>query len=495
VGNNSSVFGDDREGYINRTDAEEDVAKTAMNALHHGGVLVKVGAATNEAPATHQYRSDPQRLKKRKASGVSSKEDDSPAVFPRIKRNDAGEVHDPMGSISHGQNSRKNEAGSVADHTVQQVDNGASFEFTGPSARTRAGLAQVLNGGLEPSERVKGKFHAHLEVQPLKFDIVMCEYLMLPTPEYWMEGYSASGKWSARFLSDHVSGKPAHILLAPTTVTSVNGLQDCARLVEVKLFEKIYSGDIHLGDGGVTFPDPAMQDERLNQYFARLRPRARRQLETDEGLTLEEISRRVEGPEKIAVPPRADRTLSGVAEMQFVQTCGLHQDTGYEAEDALHPNAMILANTDEMLQGGRRSDPSDTLHFHQSGRPGTPPTCDVSEGGGDRSERQRISGRLGFNHLYDASSKHLMRDSVQPEHQPRSPSPGEHPYVSPPPFLDTPARPSGIRPATSVKGEPLQHGDQNDEVVFVGQRTVEEGDVLPVQVRFKDAVRRRENGL
>jgi hypothetical protein len=321
----------------------------------------------------------------------------------------------------------------------------------------------------------------------------MCEYLMLPTPEYWMEGYSGSGKWSAHFLSDHVSGKTAHILLAPTTVTSVNGLQDCARLVEEKLFEKIYSGDIHLGDGGVAFPDSALQDERLNQYFGRLRPKARRQLEMDEGLTLEEISRRVEGLDKILVPPRVDRTPSEVAEMPFVQTHGLHQDTGYEAEDALHPNAIILANTDEMLQRGRRSDTSDALHFHQSGRPGTPPTCDVSEGG-DRSKRQRISGKLGFNHLYDASSKHLMRDPVQPEHQPQSPSPGEHPYVSPPPFLDTPARPSGFKPATSVKGEPLQHGEQNDEVVFVGQRTVE-GDVLPAQVRFKDTTRRRENGL
>jgi hypothetical protein len=163
VGNNSSVFGDDREGYINRTDAEEDVAKAAMNALHRGGVLVNVGAATNEAPAMHQCLSEPQRLKKRKASGGPSKEDDSPAVFPRIKRNDAGGVQNPMGSISNGQNSRKNEAESVADHNVQQADNGASFEFTGPSARTRAGLTQVLNGELEPSERVRGKFHAHLE--------------------------------------------------------------------------------------------------------------------------------------------------------------------------------------------------------------------------------------------------------------------------------------------------------------------------------------------
>jgi hypothetical protein len=112
----------------------------------------------------------------------------------------------------------------------------------------------------------------------------------------------------------------------------VNGLQSCARLVEQKLYEKIYSGEIYLGDGSATFSDPAMDNERNRQHFKCLPKRAKRLRGKDEGLALEELRQMLDRPDNPPLPllpSTANSIPLGAVQRPPVQYCGLGQDTAY----------------------------------------------------------------------------------------------------------------------------------------------------------------------
>jgi hypothetical protein len=267
--------------------------------------------------------------------------------------------------------------------------------------------------------------------------------LLIPKPRFLVERLPDAKRWRARFLSPSpLSEEVVHAILSSATINDEDGAQDCARLVEQKLFEKIYSGEIHLGDGDARFVDLAAHTDRRRQYFANLRPTRRRLLEMDEGLTLEEIGRRIDGPDTLHLPPPAMRIPLGVARKSLAQDSGLGRDTAYTSEDEVGPDAMILANTGERAIGRARHDD-----------PGT--------------------------HSSQKSMLCMAEETMEADGQANVLPSGKHRYVSPPPFLDTPSRLCpNVEPGQRLKPEPVSNSSGDAEVIFVGERTVESG-LLP----------------
>ena len=271
----------------------------------------------------------------------------------------------------------------------------------------------------------------------------MCEYLLISKPRFLVEQLPGARRWRARFLAPSpLSEEVVHAVLSSATINHSDGAQDCARLVEQKLFEKIYSGEIHLGDGDTRFVDPKADFERRRQYFANLRPTRRQLLEMDEGLTLEEIGRRLDGPDGPLLPPSANGIPLGVAKKALAQNCRLSQDTGYVSEDGIGSDVIILANPEERSIGRTRH------------------------------------GRLGTHHSLQ-TREGLAGGITEPAVVAQLLASGEHRYVSPPPFLDTPnRRHANDELGRCVKLEPASDLSGDAEAIFVCERTVEHG-LLP----------------
>ncbi len=456
----SSVFGDDEEGYANREEATEDAAKKAMNALHREGVLMMGRAVTNPN----------QRRNKRKASESLIEEGDDWKVCSRIQKHigKGAQGSRALRSIEDG-DIQKDESNAVA--TVQDFNMEPSLGSPSSYSRTRAGLARVLEGNLNPRERVDSKFWTRLKIQLLKVRIVICQYLVIQGPQYWTEGYPEGENWSACFAFRCHPDQAGYTSIAGTTVNSAKGLQDCARLIEEKLLEKIYGGEIQLGDGGATFLDPAMDYERNRQHFANLRPGLKRRLEKDEGLTMEEIGRRFDGPDNLRLPPSANSMPLGVPKMPHFQRHGLDQDTGYESEDELSPNATILGESGHKPRGRIQPNVFDAEHFQPGGQ-----LVALPRGGNIRSSSMPLGpARRRSLHIEDTAEKYLLEETLEVDQWPKLLPSGELPYVSPPPFLETSFRPLKARPV-AIKPEPVQD-KEDDEVVFVREHIVEDCDL------------------
>jgi hypothetical protein len=80
-------------------------------------------------------------------------------------------------------------------------------------------------------------------------------------------------------------------------------------------------------------------------------------------------------------------------------------------------------------------------------------------------ETNRIPG-IGY-----IGGRYLPEDDIEPDEKPHLLPSGEHRYVSPPPLLDTPPRPSRIRPDTAIKTG-VDQDEEDDEVIFIGERTI-----------------------
>lgn len=295
----------------------------------------------------------------------------------------------------------------------------------------------------------------------------MCDYLNIQKPEYFMEGHSGNEKWLARFPFEASPDQTDHASNA--TMISINGLQDCASLVEQKLFEKIYSGEIHLEDGCGVTSNRAAEQGRMRRSLTRRHPKAMQQRrERDEGLTLEEINQRLDSsPHNVQLPPSANFVPLGPPRLPLSQHCGPEQDTGYESEDELSPDAMILDGSENKAYGRIQSCPTDSRRFHQPMQLVAGPFGAAQEEPSRCFSEQRTLGRDGC-----LASKDTLNHPLSCDEWPQLLPSGEHPYVSPPPFLDTPPRLSKTRPPIA-KAEPVQEDDENEEIVFIGERRVE----------------------
>ena len=307
----------------------------------------------------------------------------------------------------------------------------------------------------------------------LKRKIAMCGYLSILRPTYVVRQRPSGKQWSARFsLNQSLIGEGDSTVPMHKSISGANGPEDCARMVELMLFEKIYNGEIHLDDGDATFPDPAMDLERNSKYFARLSPRAKRCLESDESLTLEEISQRHDGPNELLLPS-ANSVPLGVAKRPVFQSCGLNQGITHSTEDYFPPASMSLPDTDDQEHGRARSDVLSGVQAKPLRQSVTAPIATARENIKSFS-KQPMPESTSSLHVEDTARRFLAEEAIESDEQPQLLLPsGEHRYVSPPPFLDTPICPVMIGPAL-VKAEPVQSDEEDDEVIFLGERTIKE---------------------
>ncbi|KAF7504005.1 hypothetical protein GJ744_002933 [Endocarpon pusillum] len=431
VGNQSAVFGDNAEGWTHRKHAKEDTAKMAMNALYHEGVPMDLGAIPDARPAGADPHAEPQVPNKRKAP-VGSLWEAGQRTSCRIQGRVAKHTEGPPSSIED------REVNTIEPDTkdgIQHITTGSVLRLTKSSERTRAGLAKVLEEVLERQERV----------------MVICDYLQIQKPEYWMEGSFGGKRWFARFLSEHPSHKVGHTLIAPTVVDSLNGLQDCARRVEEKLFEKVYSGEIYLGDNSAKFPDPAMDSEWRKEHSANLPPSKKRRLEMDEGRLLEEINRRHYHSDNIALPPSANSVPLGVPALEI---CGMDEDTGYESEDELPRDAMVLAHPEDSERRGPQSHLIAAPQCQQV-RESVAASVSTAQAASSRfASKQFVPANTAIDRPQDAANRCIAQKGRGLDGPANLLPSGEHRYVSPPPFLDTPTRLPKMGPAIVVKPEP-----------------------------------------
>jgi hypothetical protein len=440
----------------------------AMNALHREGAFTTANAITNVVPAGIAAYSEPSRKNKRKTP-MGLIEEGARRVSSRLKRDIGWQAQDLRSVQSRNEIRRLTKDESDGCDTLQKVNIKPSFRSPRSSPRTRAGLARAIQGVLEPQERANGKSFAHLGVQTLNIRTAICKYLGFQTPEYWMEGYSGGEKWWARFVTEQsLSGG------LPSLVNSVNGLQSCARLVEQKLYEKIYSGEIYLGDGSATFSDPAMDNERNRQHFKCLPKRAKRFREKAKGLTLEELRQRLDGPDNRLLPllpSTANSIPIGAVQRPPIQYYGLSQDTAYGPEDELPPNAMILCDTHK-AQIRAQPNVDRFQQFEQARQQIAVPLAIACEENSRSSSMQLVPetnrilgvGYSGNRYLPEADTDSDGKRNLLPS--------GEHRYVSPPPFLDTPPHSSRIRPVAADKAE-IDQDQEEEEVIYMGERTIE----------------------
>ncbi|ERF70832.1 hypothetical protein EPUS_02354 [Endocarpon pusillum Z07020] len=440
VGGQFAVFGDDAEGWTHKEHAKEDTAKMAINALYREGVPMDIGAIPDARPAGADPHAEPQVPNKRKAP-LGSLWEEGQRTSCRIKGRAAQHTGGPRSSIED------REVNTIEPDTkddIQHVTTGSVLRPTKSSVRTRSGLAKVLKEVLEPQERV----------------MVICDHLRIQKPEYWMEGSFGRRRWFIRFLSEHPSHKVGHTLIAPTVVGSLNGLQDCARRVEEKLFEKLYSGEIYLGDGGATFLDPAMDSEWRKEDSANLPPSKKRRLEMDESRPLEEINRRHYNSDNIALPPSANSLPLGVPALEM---CGMDEDIGYESEDELPRDAMILAKPSNSEHWGPQSNLIAAPQFQEVRQSVAASVTTAQAASSSFSSKQFIPANTAIARPQDAANRCIAQKGLG-LHGPANLLPsGEHRYVSPPPFLDTPTRLPKMGPAI-VKVEPQD--DEDGDIVW-----------------------------
>jgi hypothetical protein len=285
--------------------------------------------------------------------------------------------------------------------------------------------------------------------------LAICEYLAFHKPQYQMTRDHGKELWSARFPSEVPFALNTKLVTPSANGKGVDGRQDCARLVEQRLFEKIYSGEIHLGDGEMTFPDPAMDYERQREYFARMRVRDKQRLEMDEGRSLEEINRRLDRPDD--VPPPHAKSLPLGGQRWTARSSRLENDTGYESEDQLPPGAMFLADSGDKVTSRPRLRLSGMRRADEAGFSGS--------GTGRRVDTSMFRvDRTG--------SSPAWRQRAGPTEPQLLPS-GEHRFVSPPPFLDSPHRLEAPAEAVAVKEEPKN----DDAIVIVDERKADGGEL------------------
>jgi hypothetical protein len=443
VGNDNNIFVDDEACWDDMVDAREDTAKMAMNALCREGVPMDVEdipdaipVATKPINKPQKAINKPQRSNKRKAS-MGLLQEKGQQISSQPKEDIGLEAQHLRAPRLGTGNPRVNIVEPDIGHNVQEFRRQPKFGPARASSRTRAGLMRRLSGILQPQERVGGKFNSYVGLRTLKVELAMCDYLMIQKPEYWTERYPYGEMWLARFLSEQPTTKIGHTLIAPTVVHSLIGSQDCARRVEHSLFEKIYGGEIPLEDGCAVFPDRALQQEQTHQ--SHLRPRQKQLLERDEGLSLATINQRYDRSVQLSHPSSSAKAVpSAVAKRPLNQACRKEQDTGYESEDELPPNAMILAGS---VTSKQLIPASNTLQRFEA----------ISNGNGVEQFDEK---------------PHLLHSGV-------------HRYVSPPPFLDT-TRPhlppkTALPPPLKLKSETQADDPHDDDVVYVGQRSIRDG--------------------
>lgn len=304
---------------------------------------------------------------------------------------------------------------------------------------------------------------------------MICDYLSIPRPKFLTDQFSGFRQCRARFPSTQILlEEVVHAILSPSGTDYADVVNGCARLVEQKLFEKIYCGDIHLGDGDAKFADPAADADKQRHYFANLKPTRRRRLEMDEGLTLEELGRRAVGSDTIRLPPSANGIPLGVARKPMIQDHDLNKDTGYATEDEIGLEAMVLADTGKWLVK-RGPDNGFAIQHTKELRGSSAALQHVARepnGGPPSNQLLPLSRNVYHNGGY--ANRRLAEGSTQPDGKDHLLPAGEHPYVSLPPFLDTLNRRSHVKPG---RVQPQSGSDQDDdeEVVFLGERTVVRG--------------------
>ncbi len=230
---------------------------------------------------------------------------------------------------------------------------------------------------------------------------------------------------------------------------------------------------MYLGDDGATFPDPAMDSEWSREHFTNLSRSKKRRLELDEGQPLEEISRRHYGPDNIALPPSASSLPLGVVERPALKIYSMDEDTGYEFEDELPLDAMILAKPDD---NGRGPSQSNLLAAPPRLQARHLVATSVSLAQAERSRfssGQSNPANTAIARTQDAANRYFAENRQGFDRHANLLPSGEHRYVSPPPFLDTPTRLAKTGPAI-IKAEP--QGNEDDDVICVGERTVVEDD-------------------
>lgn len=266
-----------------------------------------------------------------------------------------------------------------------------------------------------------------------------------------------------------------------------NGRRISARLKGVTE-PPVHTRETPLKNRTAICPNSAADSERLQLNFTH---RSRRQvLEQDEGLTLEEINRRV--LDEALPQPRDDAHLLSSSRPRFAGPRS-YNNNGYESEDELPPSAMVPPYANRQARSKPEIPAPSKQHFSTE-RVLAPIRDD------NRILDRTVPPPPPHKILLPAHFDPVTYRPPQSQHIPAYPiqqtrllPTGELPYVSPPPFLDTPARPPPSRRGTgaeirsvwiedrAVAGENEavavgeveggEHEDE-DEVVYMGERTV-----------------------
>ena len=337
---------------------------------------------------------------------------------------------------------------------------------------------RCLSGISQPQARVAGKLTSDADHQMLIFDIAMCDYLKIQEPEYWTERHSFGELWFARFLTEQPTSKTGHTLIAPTVVQSLNGLQECARMVEYSLFEKIYSHEIHLEDGCAVFPDRASQNQQIHQ--SHLNPRQKRLLQRDEGSPLAKIAERYDAPAKLDHLSTTTKAVPlEVAERPIIQASRKDQETRHESGANLYTHAMMRAHGDPRAPARNQLNLSDIPQPQKARQPVTSPTLVARGGVSTGSKNLRRANNTAqqpqaINKVNKAEQLIKPKDANAIANPHLLPS-GTHRYVSPPPFRET-TRPhlatNMAPPPPKPKTQTHRDDPDDDEVIYVGQRSI-----------------------
>lgn len=479
VGQVANTFVDNEECWENVVDAIEDVAKLAMNALYREGVSMEIERIPNAIPVATQPHNESKESNKRKAP-MSSPVDEVRRVCARIKEATGAHTRNlgaPTGPRLGTGNPRVNTAEPGFRHNGQKSSQSRSWSARS-SSRTRAGLMRCLSEISQPQERVDGKFTSDAEPQMLKVEIAMCDYLKIQEPEYWTKRHSFGALWFGRFLTEQPTSKTGHTLIAPTVVRSFIGLQDCAKMVERSLFEKIYSHEIHLEDGHAVVPDRALQNHQSHQ--AHLHPRQKRPLEKDERLPLTTITKRHELPVKPGhLSMSAKAVPLKVTERPLLQASRKDEDPSHASETNIYTHAMTRAHSDTRATARSQLNVSDITQGQKARQAVTAPTIVAGEGGSTPS-KQLITG----NKITQRPEAINNANRVEQANKPKDPRTnpyfvvsGQHSYVNPPPFLETTTphiatKIAPLPPLLKLKSEAQRDESDDDEVIYVGQRTI-----------------------
>jgi hypothetical protein len=310
----------------------------------------------------------------------------------------------------------------------------------------------------------------------------MCQYLKIQDPEYWTERHSLGELWFARFLTEKPTSKTGHTVIAPTVVRSLNGFQECAKMVENSLFEKIYSHEIHLEDGCAVFRDPVSQNQQDHQ--SQFHPRKRRLLEKDEGLPLATIAKRYDTPAKLDHLPTSTKAVPlKVAERPIIPASIKELETRRRCEANMYTHAKLQAHADARAPARNQLNVSDIPRHQKARQPAMTPTMAAREGASISSNYPTLTNITAQqSETINKVNKVKQLDERKTTNISRQFLPsGQHRYNSSAlfhetttPHLATEMAPPPPPSAPKPRLETHRDAPDDDEVIYIGQRTIQD---------------------